>query len=158
MLWLKWSVLYGESLMTVLHVWILVGLELPPLATVAQQHVLIKYSYLLSDLSLPILASMQNQFECPKLIRTLIFVHTLLYAVFLLDTERMNSTMEWAYSGWTERVILPVLPALAVILDTICHSWGMHILLQQDNLPRKMIALSLGIAAGSVTIAVLGRT
>mmetsp|Transcript_17968 Transcript_17968/g.21538 ORF Transcript_17968/g.21538 Transcript_17968/m.21538 type:complete len:159 (+) Transcript_17968:106-582(+) len=158
MLWLKWSILYGESLMTVLHVWILVGLKLPPLALVAQQHILIKHSYLLSDLLLPILASMQNQFECPILIRTLIFVHTLLYAVFLLGTGRMNSTMEWAYSGWTERIILPVGPALAVILDTICHSWGMYILLQQDKLPRKMIPLSFGIAAGSVTIAALGRT
>ena len=129
--------LYGESLMVVLHLWILLGILLPALDTIQSQPEASRYIYLLCDASQPILvaAFTSSGSSRPSSVITIcLAAHTLLYAAFAWDERNMEGVMVWAYSPWSDRVaVLPLLPGAAVCLDAICHGWGLSSLLLQTE-------------------------
>jgi hypothetical protein len=144
------SLIYGESLMTVLHVWILLGVALPSLESVTKQPLAMTYGCLASDLMLPILATSlgssnnsQGTTRTPLVIQFCIAAHTLMYQAFLFDMENMSSVMEWTYSSWATRKSLQVGSGFAVVLDAVCHSWGLLALLRQGDVTRDKVASSL---------------
>mmetsp|Transcript_34302 Transcript_34302/g.72258 ORF Transcript_34302/g.72258 Transcript_34302/m.72258 type:complete len:205 (-) Transcript_34302:1320-1934(-) len=156
--------LYGESLMVVLHLWILVGISLPALDKVQSQPEASKYIYLLCDASQPIIVAMvtSSWTNRPSTSVTIcLAAHTFLYAAFAYDEANMEETMIWAYSPWSDRVAaLPMLPGAAVCLDAICHSWGLHSLLLNTEKTNTGIsnqtawsACAIGAAVGACTMA-----
>ena len=200
--------LYGETVMAILHIWIVIGYALPSLQDILSQPQWMTNLYILSDLSLPLLTTAaiitmgnsNNTFQPPNaanMLKILLVVaHSILYLIFLYDNKQMIPVMEWAYSDWIHRKKQLLFcigddddegkggivhPCLAVILDTVCHSWGVYTLLllknhhhhhylrqQQKEVDgsnnedtenyHKLIVISLGVIVAGVTIAILGSS
>ena len=63
----------------------------------------------------------------------LLAVHTASYLLFMWDESSLEPLTEWAYSDWSQRILLhkdggfvSLLPASAVLIDLISHAWGLH--------------------------------
>mmetsp|Transcript_32510 Transcript_32510/g.59771 ORF Transcript_32510/g.59771 Transcript_32510/m.59771 type:complete len:488 (-) Transcript_32510:6-1469(-) len=150
--------IYSESLMVLLHSWILVGTALPAIEQVTQQHFLATYGYLVSDMLLPILATAFSKPQhVPCLLNIFIAAHTVLYADFIFDGSRLISVMDWAYSGWRQRILLDMMPGAAVLLDAICHLGGLVILYRWKYIPGKHVAAALGVVVGAIAMINLKR-
>lgn len=170
------ALIYGESVMSTLHLWILLGgiipsLPLPATERILGQHWMMTYAYLMSDMALPLfimLGVSERRLSSPMI--AILSAHTASYLSFMWEIDSLvrnhftlndccsrrsvsagryadNATssvcchilfsqapvMEWAYSDWNERAqlqkegIVHMLPALAVIIDLISHSWGLYV-------------------------------
>lgn len=163
---LRLLLLYGESLMVVLHLWILLGVSLPDHDAVRSQPPAFKYFYLLSDASQPlIVAALVWPTDRPSpAILACLAVHALLYAAFAWDDAHMEGVVGWAYAPWPARVEAPSqLPGVAACLDAVCHGWGLRSLLVRrrgkagvagaDSERAAWMACAVGAAVGACTMA-----
>mmetsp|Transcript_14459 Transcript_14459/g.22069 ORF Transcript_14459/g.22069 Transcript_14459/m.22069 type:complete len:167 (-) Transcript_14459:11-511(-) len=150
----RMSILYGEALMVTLHLWVMSGVLLPNREKMENQPAPILFGYLISDLSLPIIAArMKMKGKISFLMKVCIFLHTILYVVFLWDKNVMSFVTSWAYSSWMDRISITkdssAFAPLAVSLDTICHSWGLISTLQDKKIAvADMAVIGAGIAVG----------
>ncbi|KAL7526049.1 hypothetical protein ACHAWF_001609 [Thalassiosira exigua] len=178
--------IFGESLMVALHVWILLGILLPSADAMRAQPAASRYAYLLSDASLPIIAVVFASSPSSRKGRTkeslsllisvttviagaLIAAHTALYAAFAWDETNMEGVMAWAYAPWSDRTtVLPPLPGAAVCLDAFCHGWGLISLLMlrlppqtesgiSDAQSASRAACTAGVAVGACIMAYISR-
>ncbi len=169
---LRLLLLYSESLMVVLHLWILIGVSLPDLENMTSLPTPARIGYLLSDACQPLLvaaffrsSAAGQSFPSWWMVAICLAAHTLLYAAFAWDEANMEGVTAWAYSPWSVRADLPMLPGAAVCLDAMCHWWGLSSLLRWTNKNGNgfnsdraaLTACAVGAAVGACAMARLSR-
>lgn len=154
----------GEAVMCVFHWWILIGVSLPRLSTMQSMPLALTYSYLLQDLSFPLLSTKLTG-GAHFLPFILIVAHSAQYMRFFFtahipDSHLSKEVVSWAYSQWTHRRELPIAPALDVLLDTFCHTYCLMRLLVSSppQVRQRLCVFSLaGIAFGLQVMRTLAR-